>query len=141
MSKDFDALRASMHAFNLLPPEIPPGTFWLKRWWMMRRYAKLSELMVRYHICPGPAFWSSTPRKIIKDIDYALKHARPFKFPDYDLPPDSPDTAALRQKLRACIDCADPEQCWEPCGELGKDDRFVKTAKDATDFTNPSEQP
>ena len=24
--------------------------------------------------------------------------------------------------------CNDPSQCWEPCGDLGKDERYVRRA-------------
>ena len=37
------------------------------------------------------------------------------------------DAQRLRKMIPGC-DCADPKQCWEPCGTLGHDERYTVPA-------------
>lgn len=48
-------------------------------------------------------------------------------------PSDYPDRIKnrirLQQMLKMSCDCIDRSQCWEPCGELGKDEDYVEVVK------------
>lgn len=90
-----------LRMFNLVPEPIPASYSRIRRRITEWRHAGLKKLMLKYHICPGPKFWDSWPWKVERDIQQAIKHAKPFTFPE--MRPDKPHIAALRRKLHVAM--------------------------------------